>query len=105
MAFDKDTIVFGAVKEGEKIGAEYAFVNNGSAPLEIEIVSACECIYLDWTETAIQTREKGQIKLIFNTDGHSGHQAKTIDVIFKNTDDKDYPLVKQVFLIVDVLPK
>lgn len=81
------------------------FLNKGTTPLEIEIVSACECIYVDWTEGPIPGNEKGHINLVFNTEGHSGEQSKTIDVIFKNTDANDYPLVKQVQLTVKVLPK
>jgi len=81
------------------------FDNNGKDALEIEIVSACECIYVDWTEGPIPVHEKGHINLVFDTQGHSGDQSKIIDVIFKNTDEKDYPLVKQLQLGVKVLPK
>jgi hypothetical protein len=105
LRFKQDTIVFGTVQEDEKIGAEFIFENIGKDPLEIEIVSACECIYMDWTEGPIPAKALGRINLIFNTAGHSGNQSKTIDVIFKNTDTNDYPLVKQVQLLVQVLPK
>lgn len=103
--FEQDTVSFGTVEEGAKIGVEYLFKNIGKQTLEIEIISACDCMNLDWTTTPIPPTEQGKVTVVFDSAGHPGDIEKNIDVIFKNTDAKDYPLVKQVALKVKVLPK
>jgi hypothetical protein len=93
------------VEEGAKIGVEYLFNNIGKQTLEIEIISACDCMMLDWTTTPIPPAAQGKVTVVFDSAGHPGDIEKNIDVIFKNTDEKDYPLVKQLALKIKVLPK
>lgn len=101
--FDDELLLFGEAEEGDEILADYIFTNIGAVPVEIEVVSACDCIRLDWPKGEIAPGEAAQIEAIFETKGHSGETEKVIDVIFKNTDAKGYPLVKQVKLRGKVL--
>ena len=79
--------------EGDEIEARYEFENIGSQNLEIEIVSACNCMELNWPRQAVAPGQRGIIEVVFDTKGLSGLVSKDIDVIFKNTDKNGYPLV------------
>lgn len=103
--FDDEVMTFGEAVAGDEILADYIFTNIGTNPLEIEIVSACDCIRVDWPRGEILPGEAAQITAIFDTTGRAGESEKTLDVIFKNTDFNGYPLVKQVILKGKILPK
>lgn len=105
MRFEKDVIEFGNIPEGEKAGLEIMFTNIGKRDLEIEVVSVCECMLVDWTLEAIPPGKTGKVNMIFDSAGRPGDVTKDIDVIFKNTDKNDYPLVKRVVFKAKVLPK
>jgi hypothetical protein len=103
--FDDEALYFGEAEEGDEVLAEYFFTNIGPRHLEIEIISACECMSIDWTTAEIPPNERGKIEVVFNTQGWPGDSEKTIDLIFKNTDRDGYPLVKQVKLRGKVAPR
>ncbi len=86
------------MKEGEVLSIQFSFLNIGSQPLEIEVVSACECMEVDWQHTPIKANERGSIELLYDTTKRLGETYKDIDVIFKNTDRNGYPLIKRVVL-------
>ena len=96
---------FGEAQDGDEILAEYIFTNIGTSRLEIELVSACDCIRTDWPRGEILPGEAIQITAIYDTSGRVGESEKILDVIFKNTDFNGYPFVKQVFLKGKVVPK
>jgi Protein of unknown function (DUF1573) len=91
-------IDFGPIKEGETVHGRFAFSNLSNTPLEIEIVSACECITPEWTGGSIEPGKTGEILVAFNSKDQEKEVFKTIDVIFKNSDAQGYPLVKQLYL-------
>jgi hypothetical protein len=103
--FDDEVMVFGEAEAGDEILAEYIFTNIGTNTLEIEIVSACDCIRTDWPREGILPGEAAQITAIYDTTGRAGENEKTLDVIFKNTDFNGYPLVKQIVLKGKIVPK
>ena len=97
--FVNDIMTFGNVDEGVLVGAQFIFDNIGTRPLELELVTACECMSIKWPEDDILPGESGLIEIDFDTRSFKGDVDKSIDVIFKNTDKNGYPLVKQVHLI------
>jgi hypothetical protein len=101
--FDRDLVIFGDLPEGEKAGAEYIFTNIGNRDLEIDVVSACDCIMTDWPTEPIRPGQTGKITAVYDSAGHLGQVSKDIDVIFKNTDKAEYPLVKRVVFKINVL--
>lgn len=98
MAFEYEMIDFGSVNEGEPVYGRFAFFNAGPDTLEIEMVSACDCIEAEWSKGTIIPEQQAEILLKFKSTGEVGDVFKTLDVIFKNTDEKGYPLVKQLYL-------
>jgi Protein of unknown function (DUF1573) len=96
--FDLDLLDFGEMKEGEVLSIQYSFLNIGSDSLEIEVVSACDCMEVDWARSPIAPKERGAIEILYDTTKRLGETLKDIDIIFKNTDKNGYPLVKRVVL-------
>lgn len=87
------------------MAAIYEFENIGQQSLEIEVVSACDCMEIAWTRTAIPPGGRGKVEIVFDSTGRVGEVSKDIDVIFKNTDSDGYPLVKRVMLKGNVVSK
>ena len=96
---------FGEAQEGDEILAEYIFTNIGTNALEIELVSACDCIRVEWPKGEIMPGEAALINVFYDTSGRVGETDKIIDVIFKNLDFNGYPLVKQIMLKGKIVPK
>jgi hypothetical protein len=88
MSFDKKHVDFGKIKTGDKPTVTYTFTNTGNAPLDIDIVSGCDCTELDYTRHTVQPGEKGFISAIFNSnkaehDDHKKQLKKYIDIVLK----------------------
>lgn len=96
---------FGEAQEGDEILAEYIFTNIGISKLEIELISTCDCITVEWPQEEILPGEAALIKAVYNTTGRVGEGDKILDVIFKNTDFNGYPLVKQILLKGKIVPR
>ena len=102
MTFDKKLHDFGNIKMGDKPSVTYTFTNTGNAPLDIDIVSGCDCTQLDWTRTTVQPGEKGEVKAIYNSnraevDDHKKRLDKYIDIILKQVSPPNgYPIVESL---------
>ncbi len=58
---------FGKIKKGETISGEFYFTNTGTAPLLIELATACVCTKLDWPLEEIPPGGKGVISFIYDS--------------------------------------
>lgn len=75
----------GIIKEGEKIGHTYKFVNSGNAPLQISYANAsCGCTVPTWPKNEIPPGGKGEISIIFNSKNKEGKHMKNVS-IYANT--------------------
>ena len=110
MTFNTKAKEFGSVKTGDKPEFTYEFTNTGTKPLDIDIVSGCDCTELDWTRKTVNPGEKGFVKAIFNStkaepEDHKKPLKKTIDIVLKQVHPKStYPLVESLVfnvLIID----
>ena len=93
MKFDKKTIDFGKIKTGERPEVTYNFTNTGDAPLDIDLVSGCDCTELDWTRSTVQPGEKGFVKATFKSDkaeaeDHKKALKKYVDIVLKQIHPK-----------------
>jgi hypothetical protein len=102
---DMEIIDFGSMQQGEVLSVQFSFMNAGSDSLEIDIISACDCMDVKWMETPIAPGERGTVDVLFDTTNNPGEQKKDIDIIFKNTDKRGYPLVRRAVLKGNVSPK
>jgi len=79
--FDTTIYDFGRVYEGETVGWYFKFKNAGDKSLVLTNVSAsCGCTTPEYSKEPISPGKEGQIKVVFDSNGRSGNQFKTINV-------------------------
>lgn len=77
--FEKDTMNFGTIKQGEVVNYEFKFTNTGKEPLIItEAHGSCGCTVPEYPKEPIKPGGKGVIKVTFNSAGKSSMQIKTV---------------------------
>ena len=99
LKFKTERFDFKEVKEGEFVKYEYVFDNIGNKALEIDMVSACECMEVKWTTDKILPGKQGRVEVVFNTLSFKGDVSWDIDVVFKNTDTDGFPLTSRVQMV------
>ena len=87
-----ETIDLGAVKKGDKVNNEFTFTNISSVPVEIDLVSTCECTDAKWTIGEIAPGEQGSIKFTFDSSQKDEEVPIDVDVYFLNRDANDNPM-------------
>lgn len=89
--FEKYSYYFGKVTPGEKLNFTFKFKNIGNQPLRIKSIRAsCGCIISSISKRIFLPREKGEIKVKFDTTGRSGWQQQPIYVY---SNDPATPLI------------
>ena len=82
MVFDKELHDFGIIKAGEKVSYSFRFVNRGGGDLIIQSASgSCGCTVPDFPKEPIPPGREGYIRVMFNSEGKSGIQAKQVTVL------------------------
>ena len=67
----------------------FSFTNTGNIPIEIELVSSCECTTLDWPQFKIfKPGDKGTIKALFDSKDKEASETTDIDIVLKQGDPK-----------------
>ncbi len=102
MTFDIKLHDFGTIKMGDQPSITYNFTNTGDIPLNIDIVTGCDCTELDWTRTEVAPGGKGFISAKYNSnkaeaEDHKKQLEKFVDIILKQTHPSNgYPLVESL---------
>ncbi len=97
MTFDKKMVDMGTVKKGEKRETFFEFTNTGDVPLEIDLISACDCTTTDYPRRAIAPGEKGRIDVIFDSTEKEASEVIDIDIFLKQFDEeKGMPFMEMV---------
>ena len=102
MTFDIKLHDFGTIKTGDMPSITYNFTNTGDIPLNIDIVTGCDCTELDWTRTTVAPGEKGFVSAKYNSnkaeaEDHKKSLTKFVDIILKETHPSNgYPLVESL---------
>lgn len=105
MTFEKELIHLGKVKRGDSRKFDFIFTNTGIDPIEIDIISSCDCTTLDWPRKPIKPGQKGTINVTFDSTKKEVSETIDIDIYLKNIDPKsgyrtlkiinyDYELIK-----------
>src|SRR5438270_917990 len=72
---------FGKINEGEKLEITFHYKNTGNKPLVIYMVRpSCGCTLAETPGKPLNPGETGEIKALFNSEGRTGVNYKTIDV-------------------------
>lgn len=99
LEFEEQFHDFGQILKGEKPKHTFAFYNRGTAPLIIDMVSACECTELDWTRSLVYPGKIGHIYVEYDSSDREGEQEVTMDVIaYKMLPDQEEPLEEDMIL-------
>ncbi|MEQ9186471.1 MAG: DUF1573 domain-containing protein [Cryomorphaceae bacterium] len=99
ITFESDVFDFGSITQGEKVTHSFHFTNTGNA--DLVIVSAkgsCGCTVPEWPREPIAPGAKGEVKVVFNSEGKKGKQHKRVSII-ANTE----PATSAVTLKGDVI--
>ena len=73
---------FGTITQGEKVTRFFNFENTGKSPLVITSAKAgCGCTVPSWPREPIPPGGKGEIKVVFDSDGKQGQIFKKVSVI------------------------
>ncbi|HVU83311.1 MAG TPA: DUF1573 domain-containing protein [Puia sp.] len=73
---------FGTIPEGKKLEVSFRFLNSGTKPLIIEQVRpSCGCTVAEQPAEPILPGKEGVIKAVFNSEGRTGVNNKSIYVM------------------------
>ncbi len=86
--FDTWHIDLGEVQKGSKIDSVFSFTNIIDQPIEIDLVSTCECTEAKWTRGSIAPGETGSIRFIFDSSKKEENEPVDVDIIFLNVNPK-----------------
>lgn len=77
--FEKTEHNFGSILQGEKVGYNFIFTNDGDASLVIMDASAsCGCTVPKFSREPIAPGENGSVEVVFDSSGRIGQQSKTV---------------------------
>jgi hypothetical protein len=104
VVFKEEAWNFGRAKMGADLVHEFAFKNEGDAPLKIiNVETSCGCTAALVSDKKIEPGKSGKIKITFNTQGYAGEVVK---YVYVETDDPVQPRVQlRISAAVDVPPQ
>jgi hypothetical protein len=92
------------VKRGEKRTYTFGFQNTGSDPVEIAIVTSCDCTTLTWPEgKVLKPGARDQIKAVFDSTEKEQSETVDIDIILEQNDVKGHPIVYTVQYVFELV--
>ena len=69
----------------------------GDTPLEISLVSACDCTTTDYSTDPVAPGKTGVINVVFDSTDKDESEVIDVDVILENVDpETDYPIIEQL---------
>ena len=91
---------YGTIPEGQQLNVSFRFRNTGATPLVIgQIRPSCGCTIAEQPKAPIAPGAEGQIRAVFNSQGRSGVNHKTLFVTANTKGTQNYSL--QFSVVVD----
>lgn len=82
MTFEEEIFDFGKIVQGEKVTHAFVFKNTGKKNLIVSNASgSCGCTVPEWPKEPVQPGASGKINVVFNSEGKSGMQEKTVTIV------------------------
>jgi len=89
MEFEQKAIDFGEVSQGEKVKRRFRFKNTGKSNLIIsDAKGSCGCTVPRWPKQPIRPGQEGEIEVVFDSNGKSGRQHKTVTLVANTVPNK-----------------
>lgn len=80
--FEEEVYDFGKMTQGEKVSHSFYFKNTGGKNLIISGANgSCGCTVPTWPKEPIRSGDNGKIDVVFNSEGKSGYQEKTVTLV------------------------
>ena len=80
--FEETVMQFGEISQGEKVKRMFTFTNVGKTSLIIsDAKGSCGCTVPLWPRNPIAPGEEGEIEVVFNSNGKSGHVKNTVTLV------------------------
>jgi hypothetical protein len=80
--FEETNLQFGEISQGEKVKKMFTFTNVGKTNLIIsDAKGSCGCTVPLWPRKPIAPGEEGEIEVVFNSNGKSGHVKNTVTLV------------------------
>ena len=80
--FEEELFEFGEITQGEKVEHTFMFTNTGDADLIVTSAKgSCGCTVPEWPKKPIKPGEKGEINVVFNSEGKKGRQHKKVTIV------------------------
>lgn len=80
--FEEEIYDFGKMTQGEKVSHSFYFKNTGGKNLIISGANgSCGCTVPTWPKEPIKAGDNGKIDVVFNSEGKSGYQEKTVTLV------------------------
>ena len=80
--FEQTVMEFGEISQGEKVKRMFKFTNVGKSDLIIsDAKGSCGCTVPVWPKKPIAPGEESEIEVVFDSNGKSGNQNKTVTLI------------------------
>jgi hypothetical protein len=84
---------YGTIAEGQQLNVSFRFRNTGATPLVIgQIRPSCGCTIAEQPKAPIAPGAEGQIRAVFNSQGRSGVNHKTLFVTANTRGTQNYSL-------------
>ena len=95
MEFVEKVIEFGTISQGEKVKKRFRFKNTGSSNLIIsDAKGSCGCTVPLWPKQPIRPGQEGEIEVVFDSNGKSGRQNKTVTLVANTVPNKTVIAIK-----------
>ncbi len=80
--FEEEVHDFGRITQGEKVSFAFKFKNTGNSNLIItSAAGSCGCTVPEWPKEPILPGKEGKVNVIFSSEGKSGIQEKSINIV------------------------
>lgn len=80
--FEEEVYDFGKMTQGETVSHAFYFKNTGNKNLIISGASgSCGCTVPSWPKEPIKAGGTEKINVVFNSEGKSGYQEKTVTIV------------------------
>jgi len=100
MDFDEVLYDFESISQGEKVEHTFVFENTGENPLLITSAhGSCGCTIPEWPKDPIAPGEKGNIDVVFNSNGKKGKQHVTVTVVANTVPNTSIVALKGTVLV------
>lgn len=80
--WEKEVHDFGIIQQGERVAYSFKFTNVGKSDLIIASAKgSCGCTVPEFSSEPVKPGGTGKIDVVFDSEGKSGHQDKTVTVM------------------------